>query len=314
MRVIKPFLFAFLAILVLASCAGKKRYEGREYSLAVYPGTEQTIEIRGIRITFIDESPSPDWQGVPILFIHGLSGDISDWEANIPYFKDKRRVLALDLPGHGKSEKRNDIPYGRALFTEVVSEFLKARGVESAIVVGNSMGGMTSASLALAHPEQVRILILSDPAGIPFYPWIVRKSSKLLTPGMVHHFWANPRTMERTGGNAFAHPENYPRRRIEEDIALILQPDAKQYSYAVARSLQDAARQDMREELKNIKCPTLIIWGEKDTIVPTKYAKEWHEAIPASELIIVPDAGHIPMLEAPEIFNKAVEEFIGKNL
>lgn len=310
----KVVLLALSAMLIVISCAGRKKYEGREYKPPVYPGTEQSIEIKGIRISFIDESPSPDWEGVPIVFIHGLSGDISDWEANIPYFKEKRRVLALDLPGHGKSEKRNNIPYGRALFTEVVSEFLKARGVESAIVVGNSMGGMTSASLALAHPDQVRILILSDPAGIPFYPYIVRKSSKLLTPGIVHHFWANPKTMERTGGNAFAHPENYPRRRIEEDIALISQPDARLYSYAVARSLQNAAKQDMRRELRNIKCPTLIIWGEKDSIIPVKYANQWHKAIAGSELVIIPDSGHIPMLETPEIFNKTVEEFIERNL
>lgn len=307
-------LYTLLAVLISSGCAGKKKYDSKEYKLAVYPGKEQTLDIRGIRIVFIDESPSSDWQGVPILFIHGLSGDISDWEASITYFKEKRRVLALDLPGHGKSEKRNDIPYGRALFTEVVSEFLQARGVESAIVVGNSMGGMTSASLALAHPEQVRILILSDPAGIPFYPYIIRKSSRLITPGIVHHFWANPKTMERTGGNAFAHPENYPRRRIEEDIALISQPNAKEYSYAVARSLQDAAKQDMRDELKNITCHTLIIWGEKDTIIPPKYAAQWHKAIAGSELVIIPDSGHIPMLETPEIFNKTVEEFIEKNL
>jgi len=301
----KIFMLSIL-VFALTACAAKKgTVPPGPYELAKYPGAEQTMQIEGIRIVFIDEG-----KGAPILFIHGLSGDISDWNDNIAYFKQHYRVVALDLPGHGKSEKRDDIRYGRELFTRVVSEFLKGRGVDRAVVIGNSMGGLIAASLTLAHPEQVGKLVLSDAAGVSGIAFYLKWAAALATPGMTRKFWASPKTIAKTAGNAFAHPENYPVARVRNDIAMVQAPDAKNYSYAVLRSLQDTLKQNLRGDLAKIKCPTLIIWGDHDTVINPKAATIWKDGIPGSKLVFIPETGHIPMVERPEAFNNTVETFI----
>lgn len=306
----KGILLVMSLIRALFGRAGNKKSTLSEEpcELAKYPGVEESLEIEGVRIVFIDEG-----EGEPILFIHGLSGDIAEWNDQIGYFKKNYRVLALDLPGHGKSDKRNDIPYGRELFTKVAHEFLKARGVDQAVVVGNSMGGMIAASLTLAHSEQIKKLVLCDAAGVTplkgFFKWIANK----LTPKMTLKYWANPKSIAKNSSGAYAHPENYPQYRIRDDIALVQQPDVAEYAYAVTASLKDTMAVDLRPELHKVTCPTLVIWGEKDPLMGPKGAAIWIKYIPHGKMVVIKDSGHIPMSESPEIFNSTVEEFIAGN-
>ena len=225
-----------------------------------------------------------------------------------------RLIAGLLAPDSGTVMFPSDKPetadaYGVQMVEDIVA-LLDHLQVKKAHIVGYSMGGMVAASLAIAHPEQVKMLVLCDAAGINPVAGPLRMALNQASPGMAERMWLDERGIKKNSGKAFAHPENFPQERINDDIALIRQPDAKQYAYAILTSLQDTAGQNLRPQLDKIICPTLIIWGEKDAILSPNFASFWNQDIKGSHLYMVPDAGHIPMVETPVLFNKAVEIFI----
>jgi pimeloyl-ACP methyl ester carboxylesterase len=265
------------------------------------------VNHRSINLVELGEGPA-------LVFIHGLGGCWQNWLMNIAAAAGSHRVIALDLPGFGCSEmprEKISIPaYARS-----VAATCDALEIDTATIVGNSMGGFIAAELALSHPEYVRRLVLVDAAGVstdrlyyrPRYTLgrAARASGCLAQATQVSTVARRPGLRRLALGLLARRPE-----RIPADIARALLDGVGKEGYPEA--LASASRHSIRDRLGLIACPTLIVWGEKDRVVPLRDSFRLQSGIDDSQLVVFPDAGHVPMIEFPQRFNRIVTRFTGE--
>jgi pimeloyl-ACP methyl ester carboxylesterase len=248
----------------------------------------------------------------PIVFVHGLGGQWQNWLENIPRAALERRVIAMDLPGFGCTPTPRDritIPgYGRCV--DAVCEKLSLGRVD---MVGNSMGGYIAAEVAIQFPERIDQLILVSAAGITSAdiarrPIFVagRIATAIVSYGAARHRQIASRPVSRH--MALALVARYP-SLLKADLAY-----EGFFKGAGKPGFDDALRAcveyDFRDRLPEIRQPTLIVWGEKDSIIPVKDANEFERLIPDSRKVVMKETGHIPMAERPATFNDLMMEFL----
>jgi pimeloyl-ACP methyl ester carboxylesterase len=253
--------------------------------------------------------------GPPLLFVHGLAGSWQNWLENILAFAADHRVVAVDLPGFGQSEmprEKISIP-GYGVFLD---RFMDAVGMEAATIVGNSMGGFVGAETAITFPRRVERLVLVAAAGISIEH---RRNEPLLKAMYVGESVAQWVTARIAGRSR----ELAGRPRGRKAILWYVTPHAERWAPELVieqakgagkpgflPALDALTDYPIRDRLGDVKCPTLIVWGRKDLLVPVKDADVFHELIPDSRLIVYDDVGHVPMLEVPERFNADVRAFV----
>jgi pimeloyl-ACP methyl ester carboxylesterase len=270
----------------------------------------RSTTVHDARVNYVDMGDGP-----PVVFIHGLAGCWQNWLENIPRFAERHRVVAVDLSGFGLSELPREeisIPgYGR-----FVDAFLGQIGVESATLVGNSMGGFIAAETAISHPSRVEKLVLVSAAGGPALrernnqsEARVMRAARMFAPiaaaaiARREHMIRRPRLRRMLLLKIVRHPE-----LIEPELCFEVASGGNKPGFLHA--LQAILDYDFEDRIGEISCPTLIVWGRNDEIVPVEDAYEYERLIPGSRKVIFEDTGHVPMLERPERFNALVEEFV----
>ncbi|MBA3300349.1 MAG: alpha/beta fold hydrolase [Thermoleophilaceae bacterium] len=276
-----------------------------------WPAHLHWAEVEGRALNYLDIGPR-DSEQLPTVFIHGLGGIWQNWLENIPRAATDRRVIAMDLPGFGHSEMPRE-KHSISLMARVVEGLLDQVGLTSVAVVGNSMGGFVAAELAINYPQRVDRLVLASAAGISSNDVRRRPASSIMKMGAIlsantvasHRLVARRAHLRHVALSIVArHPS-----RLKADLAyegLLQGVGTPGFADAVDANLE----YDFRDSLPEIGCPTLIIWGEKDPIIPVRDAKEYNEAIPDSRMVILEDTGHIPMAERPETFNELMMDFL----
>jgi pimeloyl-ACP methyl ester carboxylesterase len=304
------------AILTEAPGEGGDDYgsSGRSDWLDVdWRGHLHSVAIDGSRVNYVDIG-----QGAPIVFVHGLSGCWQNWLENMPHFARTHRVVALDLAGFGASEMPSWAlsieGYGR-----FVDTFLGEIGIEQAVLVGNSMGGFIAAETAISHPGRVEKLVLVDAAGGPtLHSWHQQRAgrnlvrlARLAEPLMAASL-ARRETMVRRPGlrrlilyKVASHPD-----RLAPELCYEVASGAGKPGFLDA--LRAIAEYDYSHRVPEIACPTLIVWGADDEIVPVGDADEYERMIPDARKVIFEDTGHLPMLERPARFNRLLETFVAE--
>jgi len=271
------------------------------------------VEIRGrqMNVCVMGEGP-------PVLLIHGHSGCWQNWLENIPHLAERYRVIVPDLPGFGQSEMPEE-HISIESYAGCVNDLCDALDVEDAPMIGNSMGGFIGAEVCLKHPERASGLALVSAAGM---------STKYL--GFSSEFF------RRKSVRAFARATNayatIPEARVETMVkrhrlrravlaAVVKYPD-RLPAPLCAELLRGSGRPaapfatdaimhyDFRDRVGEIACPTLIVWGADDRVVPVDAADAYERAIPRSRKVVFPDTGHVPMLERPAAFNALLDEFL----
>jgi pimeloyl-ACP methyl ester carboxylesterase len=252
--------------------------------------------------------------GPPILFVHGLSGCWQNWLAQLPEFAARHRVIAVDLPGFGASEMpaREISIAGYAAFLDRLCTLL---GVDEPLtVVGNSMGGFVAAELAIAVPERVERLVLVSAAGISS-DRIRREPVLTVARGIgLLTGWAASRheALARRPGLrevALRFVVRHP-RRLSAPLAFELMQGSGKAGFLPA--LSALIGYPLRDRLEQVVCPTLVVWGEDDRVIPVKDAARFERLIPDARAVVLPDTGHVAMLERPVLFNGLLEGFIGE--
>lgn len=255
-------------------------------------------------------------EGPPIVFVHGLSGSWPNWLEQLPVFARDHRVIAMDLPGFGHSP----MPHQRitiSLYARIIDELLDKLAVSAATVVGNSMGGFVSAELAITFPQRVERLVLVSAAGISTYrhrnveriePYLRRLAPMVAvytgwTAAQSDWFARRAGLRNMTLGLITRHPGRLPAALAAEQLRGAGKPGFMQ-------ALRANIDYPIKERLPEIACPTLIVWGAEDKVIPVADASVFEELIPDSRKVIFEDTGHVAMLERPASFNKLLEEFI----
>jgi pimeloyl-ACP methyl ester carboxylesterase len=267
-----------------------------------------SVESRWVNVIDIGQGPA-------LIFIHGLAGCWQNWLENIPFFAREHRVIAMDLPGFGESE----VPVEQISisgYARTIEALCEALDVEGGVIIGNSMGGFIGAELAICFPARVERLCLVGAAGlsieklrternrgvrrraenIVFFnvAWIATRSPALT---------ARPRLRRMILRLVAAHPERLPGPLTAELVKGAGKP-------GFSDALDALCYYPIRDRLREIACPTLIVWGDKDRLVPVKDAAEFQRLIPDSRKVIYSDTAHLPMVERPARFNDDLRAFL----
>jgi pimeloyl-ACP methyl ester carboxylesterase len=249
-------------------------------------------------------------EGAPVVFVHGLAGCWQHWLENLAPLARRHHVIALDLPGFGCSEAP---PGGLSIsgIADTIDGLCELLGIGPVTLVGNSMGGMIAAVLALEHPARVERLVLVDAAGLSiadapalFLRSIVRLVAAFGATGPIgdRRVLRRRRARQLLVGGVVRHPS-----LIADDL-LAQTPDGTG-APAFRPAVDAMLKHDLRTRLSELSQPTLICHGRNDLLVPVKDAVEFNRLIPGSDLLVFDDTGHMPMLERPRSFNAALAGF-----
>jgi len=286
---------------------------------------QRWLTVDGEVVNTIELGPDGADRSQPLVFVHGLSGCWENFLEQLPVMARDHRVVTLDLPGFGYSpmpSKEITISgYGRLL-----DGLLGQLGIDAAAVVGNSMGGFIAAELAIAFPQRVERLVLVSPAGIstrePLAPISPRLASRSPIPALTRI----ERILAASAAGLASRSDAVSRRaRLRElSLSLAVRHAGRLPGPLVAEQLRGVGKPgflqafaaiidyDFEERLQEIACPTLIVWGDHDRLVPVRDADVFAALIPDSRKVIFEDTGHMAMLERPAAFNALLRDFLAE--
>ncbi len=251
-----------------------------------------------------------------MVLLHGIAGTSATWDAVIPRLAEHHDVLAPDLLGHGESAKPHG-DYSLGAYANVVRDLLEALGTRPATIVGHSLGGGIAMQFAYQFIERCERLVLVSSGGLgrevhpllraatlpgaeAVLPWLSKTTSRGVG--------ALVRGMSRLGIRAGPDLDETWRSFVSLE-----EPAARRAFIQTVRGVMDAGGQRVSatERLYLAEgLPTLIVWGEKDPLIPVRHAREAHERMAGSRLEIFPDAGHFPYRDDPERFASVLVDFI----
>jgi pimeloyl-ACP methyl ester carboxylesterase len=241
-----------------------------------------------------------------IVFLHGLGGSQSTWASVLGDFAGSHRVAAMDLPGHGASEKPSPdaTDYSIPGLAARVGEVMEKIELTPAVLIGHSLGGATALQLALDRPKLVRALVLVDSAGLG--PEISGELLDLVESDPSRE--ESRRLMELY----FQDRRFVLDRGIDDMLAARMSPgaDAAVKSIAASAFSRNGQRHILVDRLGELEIPVLFIWGELDRVIPASHAVAATAALPASWLEIMEGVGHVPQVEAAPAFSAIVNRWL----
>ena len=255
--------------------------------------------------------------GTPIVLIHGLGGFVESWSANFDTLAGRQRVYALDLPGHGRSDKPMDMAYGIADLAGFLKDFLSALEIERACLVGHSLGGALAAQFTLLYPSVVERLVLVSSAGLGRELAAGLRLGTL--PGLGETFTRPVRARTRISAQTLIHnPKMITEQLLDLFYEMASQPGAHAAYLKTLRANVDWRGQQVRryapivQGLGTIRQPVLIIWGREDRLVPVSHAEFAAKRPPDGQVEIFEGCGHIPMYEHSSRFDAALLDFLDR--
>ncbi len=269
----------------------------------------RTLQVHGHSIFYTVKG-----EGDPILLVHGFGAGIWVWEKQMEALSRSHRVYAIDLIGHGYSD-RPRIPYTPETYLNFLKGFLDRAGIGEVTLIGNSMGGGIGWGTTVLFPDRVKRLVLIDAAPPDVLEQVRNETFVALA-------WLKrlPLLSRLVIG---ARDRKAIRQVLEECLfdRRLITPEVldRQYRllriegttwvlYSTLENAEGALR--FKDRLSDISVPTLILWGEKDLIFPVSVGESLHRAIPGSILRVIKRSGHIPMWETPAEVNEAILSFL----
>lgn len=268
---------------------------GGEDDAAMRP---RTVEAGGRRLQYVEMGSG---EGTPVLFVHGFGSDANAWMFVQPTLAESHRTLAVDLPGHGGSQK--DVGEATpAYLAGVIADFLDATGTEAVHVVGHSLGGAIALHLALNRPQAVRSLSLIASAGL----------GSEINSGFISGFIEANRRKELKPvlEQLVADPELVGRDMIEGVLRFKRLDGAEAALRAVAEASFPGGKQGevLRDRLGELACPVQVVWGIEDAVLPIAHSEALPDSIAVHRLQKV---GHMPHMEASAEVARRIQAILG---
>lgn len=262
------------------------------------------VMLRGRRIRYVDVGTGP-----ALVLVHGQGGSWEFWLRSLPSLAQSCRVVAVDLAGFGESERVID----GDVFDEHVAtirDLLSRLELDNVVVVGHSMGGLVSIRFSCEHPDVVAGLALVDAGGFRIGP---TQLAIIVAGFRIFHavFRIRPlatfvASKERLRMMFFAFGMG-ERGVVSRDLGLRILP--RMASPGFIQTVEAAAAAASEATPDQVRCPTLVVWGSNDRLVPLKAGCTLQSQIPDARLVILDGVGHCPMIEAPVEFSKILTEF-----
>ncbi len=273
-----------------------------------------TIQVNGHRIAYLDVG-----NGKPLILIHGFSGSMWQWEHQYTSLAHNHRVLIPDLLGSGLSDKP-EATYTPEYLVKFLHDFMDNLGITHATLIGNSMGAGLAMAMALDYPDRVDRLVLIS--GFP-----AQIQSSIASPHYRRFLTHRPPLWLATIGNQLA-----GRSTTENFLKEIVYQPTLISASVIERSFHNRQRGDVLsplyslldhidsweerygQGLANISHPTMLLWGDHDRVFPLNVGKQLKHLLPHAEWHVIPEAGHLPQWEQPQVVNPLILSFLEKAL
>ncbi len=252
-----------------------------------------------------------------ILFIHGLSTYSMCWVQNILELQKNYRCIAIDLPGNGLSD-RGDFAYSMHFFAAVLEEFITQLKLTNLTLAGHSMGAQIAITLLAHRPDLAEKLVLSAPAGFETFS-SMEASLYESTLKMADFFSTDETSLRKSIKGSFYHFPKGADKMIDDLIKIMHQHPEKEYKTMVTSCIRGMLNEPVFDKLPQIKQPALVVFGERDALVPNRMlhpvttkqiAEKGTKKLPHGTLEMLPQCGHFVHWEKAAGFNKLVERFV----
>ncbi|MDO8290865.1 MAG: alpha/beta hydrolase [Parvibaculum sp.] len=255
--------------------------------------------------------------GPVLVLVHGSNASLHTWEPWVAILGAKYRVVTLDMPGHGLTGGVPNDDYSRDGMVKFTHEVAEKLGLTSYAIGGNSMGGGVAAAYTQEYPKEVTALILVDAGGLPrvanpnekvplgfrMARWpVINKVLKYLAPRNIYAEGVRKVFVDQSKVTEEMIDRYYDMNLYQGNRRATGMRFAMEYDTKVA------------DRLGEIRVPTLIMWGDKDGLIPVASAYEFQKRIEGAKVVVYPDVGHIPMEEVPEKSAADVDAFLAEAL
>lgn len=263
-------------------------------------------DVAGAKVHYIDEGSGP-----AVILIHGFAGSTFSWRLVIPDLAKTHRVIAVDLPGFGFSDRGLDVDYSHTGQAERIVALMDLLGIERATLIGHSMGGAIAQRVASRHPGRVARLILVAAVNAAQPPDSARRG-RATGPmfALVGVAQRSPRAMYAVGRRALRRMVHDAEYATEEVMRGYIDPLLIPGTVAAVRKITAATGEEAPADLSGISAPTLVLIGASDRMIPPEKALELAEAISGARYLVIPEAGHLLAEERPEAFLEEVLAFL----
>ena len=273
------------------------------------PPPSAFIVVKGQRVHLRDEGPRAD--SSPIVLIHGTSASLHTWDGWAEQLRTRRRVIRFDLPGFGLTGPNASGDYSDAAHARFVIDVADALGLPRFVVGGNSLGGETAWRTALLAPQRVERLILVDAAGYAFVPDSIPLGFRLAyspaTSWLVET--TLPRALvESSVRDVYGEPGRVTPALVDRYFDLTLRAGNRR---ALVQRLAQFVPGEDATRIRELKLPTLILWGGRDRLIPPANARRFAADIAGSQLVMFDTLGHVPHEEDPAATVAPVRRFLG---
>ncbi|MHC1738292.1 MAG: alpha/beta fold hydrolase [Ignavibacteriaceae bacterium] len=310
---IRLFIIAILVTLI-SGCSGYLYTDGLgiEFEDIDYSFPTKTV-LKNPSIAYIDQGSGEN----TIILVHGLASNAGFWRYAIPELAKNNRVIAVDLPGYGKSQK-NAYPYSISFYAEQIKRFIDELKLKNVVLVGHSMGGQISIMFDLKYPGVLKKLVLASPAGIEEFE---RGEGDWLRSVMTKNGVKNTTEegIRRNLAMNFYSWSDDLEWMVEERVRMAKGKDFDEFAYTVVRCVNAMLDEPTWNKIENIKTPTLIVYGKYDGLIPNMYLNPGSTSdvfkyavgrIQNLQLHAIDNCGHMLQIEKPNEFTGTVLEFV----
>lgn len=309
-------LAAVLGALAVASLIGAAKI-ARDHPPA---GRFVTVDDTKLHVVELGPPAGTDPNAPAVVLIHGASGNVEDMRFGLgDRLAKKHRVILIDRPGHGWSERRaGDNQSSPQRQAEMIDGVLQTLNVPRAVLVAHSLGGAVAPALALTHPQRVAGLVLLGPVTHPWSTGIAWHYNIAKLPGIGELFaytlaWPVGSLVIEAGARSVFAPMPMPEGYVERAaIRLVLRPQTFLANARDVAGLLEFVKSQV-PRYPHIKVPVAIITGEDDDIVsPVIHSQAFAKAVPQTKLTLLPKVGHMPHYAAPETVEAAIDDIVAQ--
>jgi len=297
-------------LLIISGCAEDKNVRELGESLISKYGLKSSfVKVNNVEIHYVELG-----KGYPVILVHGWMGWGTYWRNIIPALSKRYHVYAIDLIGHGLSEKPlEDNKYTTDAQARMIKDLMKKLSIDKAIILGHSMGGEISAKIAIMYPDMVKKLILMGALGmsqnVKKLPFLLKTAmtlpGKSFIAGLSSKFFI--RYFLRNYGFYSGNP-------VGEDLIdnMFLVNFCNKEGRVAFQKIADNGlfRDSVEDKISTISSPTLLIWGDSDLLSPLDCGKQYEKLIPESRLVVLEKTGHMVFHERPKEIEKLVLDFL----
>ncbi|MDD2793487.1 MAG: alpha/beta hydrolase [Sediminibacterium sp.] len=254
------------------------------------------MPIMGMQVHYRDEGNKGD--STPLLLIHGMSSSLNTFDSVALILKKQRRVISIDMPAFGLTGPNPENKYSFAYYSLFLDSFLNRLQIPVCDIAGNSLGGGIAWQFAATHPERVRKLILIDASGYPVKNASGSLGFKIASTPVINNLmlYITPKALVRKSLEGIYYNKNIV---TEEQVNRFQDVAISQGNRKAFLSIIKNGFEQEPDKISSINKPTLIIWGDKDRLIPVENAYLFRKYIKGSKLVVLKNIGHVPMEEAP---------------